>query len=138
MKPLVGSGAKFLVVGAISTAIELAIFNLLVFWLHTDPVLAKVISSLIALINAYFGNREWAFRSRRSGRRTREIVIFLLVNAACTALGAGIVAFGVAIINDPHPVTLNLVNIFSVGFVVIVRFVLYHFVVFPAGVRPSQ
>ncbi len=53
--------ARFLIVGAISTAIEIVAFNLLLLT-GMGPVAAKVVASLIALVNAYIGNREWAFR----------------------------------------------------------------------------
>lgn len=111
--------------------IEFTVFNLLVFGAGVDAVAAKVVASLVALINAYFGNREWAFRHRRGRTRTREVVLFLAVNAACTLLGAGIVAVGVAVAGADSPLTLNLINLISVGVVVIVRFALYHYLVFP-------
>lgn len=133
MKRLLGSGAKFLLVGGISTIIELVIFNLLVLVWHWDPVAAKIVSSLIALVNAYIGNREWAFRHRRGRGRGIELVLFIGVNVVCTALGAGIVALGVSIVgDDPHAVLLNVINLTSIAIVVVVRFVLYHFIVFRA------
>lgn len=131
MKRLFGSGVKFLTVGAISTLIEVGVFNLLVYVLDTNPILAKVIASLVALVNAYFGNRMWAFRHRAGDSRNRELVLFLIVNAVCTALGAGIVAAGVALLGHSDPLVLNAVNIFSVGVIVVLRFALYHFFVFP-------
>ncbi|MDF2506441.1 MAG: putative rane protein [Microbacterium sp.] len=126
--------ARFLVVGAISTAIEVAAFNLLLL-AGVGPVAAKVIASLIALVNAYVGNRQWAFRSRSRAGAGRQMVRFLLVNAACTAIGAGSVWLGVqglnALFGDAGPVGLNLVNLASIAAVTVIRFFLYHYVVFP-------
>src|SRR5665647_2478594 len=49
--------------------IEVGVFNLLYLVFGWDVAWAKVAASLVALINAYFGNREWTFRDRgRHGR----------------------------------------------------------------------
>lgn len=126
--------ARFLVVGAISTAIEIAAFNLLLA-AGVGPVAAKVIASLIALVNAYVGNRQWAFRSRSRTGAGRQMVRFLLVNAFCTAIGAGSVWLGAraleAVYGEAGPVGLNIVNLVSIAAVTVIRFLLYHYVVFP-------
>ena len=85
-----GNG-RFLIVGGVSTLIEVGVFNLLVYVWGVDLVWAKVIASLVALVNAYIGNREWTFRHRDRRGRVNELVLFVLVNAACTALGAALV-----------------------------------------------
>jgi len=132
---LAGLGARFLTVGAISTIIEIAVFNLLFLALGWDVVAAKVVASLVALVNAYFGNREWTFRSRGKHGRTTEVALFLVTNAACTVLGAALVWVGVAVAEvllgrAPGAIAVNVVNLASIAIVVLVRFVLYHFVVF--------
>lgn len=129
MRNLLSSGARFLVVGAISTAIELSLFNLFVLGLGWSAVAAKIASSLIALVSAYVGNREWAFRGRPRGHRGREAGLFIGVNVVCTAIGAAIVALGTALFGN-GALMLNVVNIVSIGVVVVIRFLLYHYVVF--------
>ena len=137
MRRLVRVGSKFLVVGAVSTLIEIAVFNLMLA-AGADPITAKVVASLVALINAYFGNREWTFRaSERRGRKT-EIALFLLANLLCTLLGAGIVAAGVALFPGAGVLMLNIVNLFSIAAVVVVRFALYTWVVFPNGLAEPR
>lgn len=129
---------RFLIVGAVSTGIEIAAFNLLLL-AGVGPVAAKVIASLIALVNAYFGNREWAFRSRSRTGAGRQMVRFLFVNAVCTGAGAAGVWGGEraleAIYGEAGPVGLNLVNLVSIAFVTVLRFTLYHLFVFPPA-RP--
>lgn len=134
MKALIALGTRFLIVGALSTLIEVGVFNLLYIVCGTDVVVAKVIASLVALVNAYFGNREWTFRNRGKHGRRKEIVLFVLVNAFCTGLGAGILAFGVYFAHNPGPFWVNVINLLSIVIVVAVRFVFYHWVVFH-GVR---
>lgn len=138
MKRLAALGSRFLTVGAVSTVIEIAVFNLLYVMLGWDVVAAKIVASLVALINAYFGNRQWTFRHRARRRRWVEIALFLAVNAACTGLGALLVWIGVESVHAatgqvPGAIVVNIVNLTSIVIVVLVRFVLYHYLVFRAS-----
>lgn len=130
MKKLIGLTWRFLVVGALSTVIEVGVFNLLYLVFGMDLTLAKVIASLVALVNAYLGNREWAFRFRDRRHRLVELSLFLAVNLACTVIGAALLSFGTWALGDPGPLVVNVINLASIAIVVLVRFVLYHFVVF--------
>ncbi|SDK43440.1 Putative flippase GtrA (transmembrane translocase of bactoprenol-linked glucose) [Cryobacterium psychrotolerans] len=141
VKGLAGLGARFLLVGGISTLIEIGVFNVIYLMLGWDVLAAKVVASLVALVNAYFGNREWTFRDRGRHHRTLETALFIVVNAACTGLGAALVIAGVWLAERllhtaPGPLLVNIVNLGSIVLVVLVRFLLYHFVVF-RGVRAA-
>jgi putative flippase GtrA len=136
VRALAGVGARFLTVGAVSTLIEIGVFNLCYLVLGWEPTPAKVVASLVALVNAYFGNREWTFRGRPGRRRGVEVVLFVAVNAVCTALGAALVWAGVAAAGsilgrEAGPVAVNAVNLVSIVVIVLVRFGLYHWIVFP-------
>jgi putative flippase GtrA len=80
--PLVAEVGKFGTVGAFNFALDLLIFNVLLFSvLDGFPVVAKAVSSVIAATSSYFMNRHWTWRHRaRSGTR-RELTIFLLMSA---------------------------------------------------------
>jgi putative flippase GtrA len=132
---LAGLGVRFLVVGGISTLIEVGVFNLLYLALGWDVMWAKVAASLVALINAYFGNREWTFRDRGRHTRLTEAILFFVVNAICTALGAGLVVVGIWLAENSlrvaaGPILVNVINLASIVVVVLVRFLLYHYIVF--------
>lgn len=142
LRRLVGVGSRFLVVGALSTVIEIAAFNLFVFVFGWDPVIAKIVASLVALVNAYFGNREWTFRHRDRRGRTAELALFIGTNVVCTLLGAALVWIGVeavaALTNAaPGALVLNVINLASIVIVVLIRFVLYHKLVFRTS-GPSE
>lgn len=142
LRRLVGVGSRFLVVGALSTLIEIGVFNLLVFAFGWDPVVSKIVASLVALVNAYIGNREWAFKHRDRRGRVSELVLFLGVNLVCTLLGAGIVWLGVEALtaisgHATGALGLNIVNLISIVIVVLIRFVLYHKVVFRVAPNPD-
>lgn len=141
LRRLAGVGVRFLIVGGISTLIELVSFNLLLYVVGMDLVWAKILSSLIALVNAYFGNREWAFRHRDRRGRTSEIVLFLVTNLVCTLAGAGLVWLGVWMAEgilgrSAGPFVVNVVNLISIVIVVLIRFVLYHRIVFRVRQAP--
>ncbi|WP_309064542.1 GtrA family protein [Microbacterium sp.] len=143
LRRLASVGSRFLIVGAISTLIEVGVFNVLVYGMGVDVVWAKIIASLVALVNAYIGNREWTFRHRDRRGRVNELVLFVLVNAVCTGLGAALVWVGVQgagmlLGRAPGPFAVNFVNLVSIVVVVLLRFVLYHKIVFrPKAETPT-
>lgn len=134
---LAALGGKFLTVGAISTVIEIAAFNMLVYALGMDAVVAKIVASLIALVNAYYGSRLWTYRGRATRNRRGELARFLIVNAVCAALGATVLAIEIALLTYRlhlvGPLWLNLANVVAIGIVVVARFVLYTVWVFPTA-----
>jgi len=138
LRRLVSVGSRFLIVGPVSTLIGIGVFNLLVYAMGVDVVWAKIIASLVALVNAYIGNREWTFKHRDRRGRVNELVLFVLVNAACTGLGALLLWLGVQMVSTvldrpAGPIAVNVVNLTSIVIVVLVRFALYHGVVFRPG-----
>ena len=140
------TGTKFLLVGGLSTVIEISVLNLCLYVLGwsssvTGLVAAKIVASLVALINAYFGNRDWAFRGRARRSRRSEIAWFLGVNAFCLVLGAALfwaaVEIGELMLGRAlGPFAINFANLVSIAIVVMVRFVLYHKIVFRAKPTP--
>ena len=134
MKKLLGSSLRFLVVGGVSTLVEIGVFNLLYLVLDFGPVTSKVVASLVALVNAYFGNREWAFRHRANRARGPEVALFVGANLVCTALGATILGVANSVADHPVWLVLNIINLGSIAIIVFLRFALYHWVVF----RPVQ
>jgi putative flippase GtrA len=140
LRRLASLGSRFLIVGGLSTLIEIGVFNLLVYVWGWDVVAAKVVASLVALVNAYFGNREWTFRHRDRRGRMNELVLFVLTNAVCTAIGAGLVWVGVEMAagilgRAPGAIAVNAVNLVSIVIVVVLRFALYHSIVFRSPVQ---
>jgi putative flippase GtrA len=125
------TASTFLTVGAVSTLIEIAVFNLALTALGASPVVAKVVASLVALINAYLGNRHLTFRDRTTDAPGRQLGRFLVANGVCTGLGAAIVWAAAAVLTSgagqgPSVVALNAVNLGSIALIIVLRFVLYH------------
>ncbi|MGV8851195.1 MAG: GtrA family protein [Rhodoglobus sp.] len=93
MRKLLGQFLRFGVVGLGGLVIDVAVFNLLRLTilspdaLHEGPVLAKIISTTLAIGANWVGNRRWTFAT--AGRRgaTREGLEFALVSVAGMGIG---------------------------------------------------
>lgn len=80
--------AKFGAVGGTAFLIDLTLYNLLVFGLpggeggpmEDIPLRAKIVSTAIASVFAWLGNRYWTFRGRRSTRVWREFALYMWFN----------------------------------------------------------
>src|SRR6188768_3412653 len=86
MRRLIGQFARFGVVGLVGFAIDFAVFNLLratIFSpeeVHEGPVYAKIISTSIAILANWIGNRYWTFREHRGRQLFREGIEFAIVS----------------------------------------------------------
>lgn len=95
MRKLVAQFARFGVVGAGGFLIDFAIFNILRATLlspeeiHEGPVIAKVLSTLVAVVFNWLGNRHWTFREHRGPQLMREGIQFAVVAAGGLLIGLG-------------------------------------------------
>ena len=93
MRKLIGQFTRFGVVGLVGLVIDLLVFNLLRATvlspdnLHEGPVLAKIISTSLAIIANWIGNRYWTFREHRGRQLWREFFEFLLVSLGGMVIG---------------------------------------------------
>lgn len=81
-----GQALRFGLVGLLNTGLDLVLYTILtrsLSFFDTTPVAAKIISYSAGIINSYFLNRCWTFRSRVSLRDS--LPLFCVVN--CTGLG---------------------------------------------------
>jgi len=96
---------KFVVVGVINTAIDLAVLNLLIYFSHTGRSgltysFFKGISFLVALFNSYLMNRAWTFSGSRKKGIHIEFSQFLIISL----IGFGInVAVASVFVTYVHP-----------------------------------
>jgi putative flippase GtrA len=71
--------AKFGTVGALSFAIDVTIFNVVLLFLD-KPLTAKVVSTVFSTTNAFVLNRAWSFRHRERTTVRREYAVFFVLN----------------------------------------------------------
>jgi putative flippase GtrA len=80
---------KFAIVGGTTMVFDLAIFySLSLTVLEPKPVVAKVISGVMATILSYILNREWAFKNRGGRERHHEALLFFTISGIGVILAA--------------------------------------------------
>ena len=95
MRSLLTQLTRFGLVGLVGLVIDVGIFNLLRLTvlspdvLHEGPVIAKIISTSIAIIANWLGNRHWTFRRERRSSWIREGAEFALVSVGGLAIAVG-------------------------------------------------
>jgi putative flippase GtrA len=97
---------KFMSVGVLNTLIDAAIYYLLTRYLPfytIQPVTAKGISYIIGMINSFFWNRSWTFKSSVS--MSRSALLFTLTHIAALAVNAGVMAVSLDILHLPEVVS---------------------------------
>ncbi len=82
--------AKFLSVGILNTALDASLYFVLTRWLgfSTLQTLAKGISYGAGILNSFYWNKSWTFKSDASAVTT--FTPFALANLAALAINAGI------------------------------------------------
>lgn len=82
--------AKFLSVDILNTALDASLYLVLTRWLgfSTLQTLAKGISYGVGILNSFYWNRSWTFRSDAGTVAT--FVPFTLANLAALAINAGV------------------------------------------------
>lgn len=99
MRRLIAQLARFGVVGAVGFVVDTVLFNVLratVFGPEdhqAGPVIAKVISTTVAIFVNWMGNRYWTFRDQRRDVATREGLEFIVVSLGGMAISLGCLGF---------------------------------------------
>jgi putative flippase GtrA len=136
--PLVGRLMKFGSVGFVAYVVDVTIFNVLLYvgepaLLEGRPLIAKILSTFVATVVAWLGNRYWTFSTRRSERPVRE---FLLFATSCTlGLGLALIPLWVShyLLGFTSPLADNIAaNVIGLGMGTTFRFIAYSLVVFPS------
>jgi len=136
---------KFLTVGGVGYITDVSIFNLLRYAggegpLYDKPVTAKIISTVVATVVTYGGNRAWTFRHRERSGYTREYALFFVLNAVGLAIAAGCLAISHYLFDLTSPLADNIsANVVGIGLATTFRFWSYRRFVFrEPGTRPSD
>ncbi len=93
MRKLLVQFTRFGLVGFVGLIVDFGLFNLLratVFdpdHIHEGPVFAKIISTILAIIVNWVGNRHWTFREHRGPQLVREGIQFGVVSIGGLLIG---------------------------------------------------
>ena len=131
LRRLIPEASKFLSVGALAYVVDVGVFNLVLVLsknLHEEgkPLTAKAISTLVATLVAYLGNKKWTY-STRTGRAARqELLLFLLMNAIAMGLALAALATSHYVLGFTSPFADNIAaNLVGVGLGTMFRFFVY-------------
>lgn len=119
---------KFGIVGVINTGVDLGIYTLLIFtvpFFSDGPIYAKAISYTCGLINSFFMNRFFTFKSNVklfSSRGAR----FVVANLITLLISMGIIFVG----TEYLALSKTIANIISIPVTLVINFVLNRLFVF--------
>jgi putative flippase GtrA len=127
---------KFGMVGGVAFVVDVGLFNLLV---HTGdnpvlgdrPVTGAVLSTGVAIVVAWVGNRYWTFRHRRRSAVAREVLLFFAINLVGLGIAASCLAVSRYVLGLDSQLADNVAKN-GVGLVLgmVFRFVCYRYIVF--------
>ncbi|MFQ5341495.1 MAG: GtrA family protein [Anaerolineae bacterium] len=123
---ILAQAGKFMAVGVLNTLIDAATYFMLTRWtfLSVLPVWAKGISYVVGMVNSFFWNRTWTFRSRSNPWHAAGL--FTLTHVAALGINAGTMALALQGLHLPELVALGL----ATGASFVWNFVLNKWVVF--------
>ena len=131
--------SKFVIVGVINTGIDFAVLNALLFstkiysgrWL----ILFNSISFSAAVINSYFLNKYWTFKSQNvENSKAKQFSQFLIISVIGISINDAIV-YGLATFTSPlfglsAQMWTNVAKLFATAASMVWNFIGYKFIVF--------
>jgi putative flippase GtrA len=137
MRTLLAQLARFGVVGAVGFVVDFGIFNVLRATVfapeqnHEGPIWAKVISTCVAIIVNWMGNRYWTFRKETRRHPISEGVEFFVVSLVGLGIGLGCLWISHYVLGLTSPLADNIsANVIGLGLGTLFRFALYRLWVF--------
>jgi putative flippase GtrA len=128
---------QFGLVGAAGLLVDLTVFNALRLTLlapetiHTGPLIAKVVSTLLAIVTNWLGNRYWTFANDRRSNTVREGLEFFAVSLAGMGIGLGCLWVSHYLLGFTSVLADNIsANVVGLALGAVFRFTLYRWWVF--------
>lgn len=128
---------KFFSVGLVAYIVGVGGYNALVHAkgapLASKPLTASVISGVLSILVAYFGNRHWTWKDRQRTGAKREITLFFVINGIALIFGVLCLAFSRYVLGLQSVLADNIsANVIGVGVGTLFRFWTYRTIVFKA------
>ncbi|TFC05479.1 GtrA family protein [Cryobacterium adonitolivorans] len=134
--------AKFGMVGLVGFAVDITVFNLLratVFSpeaLTSGPIWAKVVSTILAILANWVGNRYWTFSKDRRSQTLREGLEFFAVSLVGMGIGLACLAVSHYVLGYTSVIADNISsNVIGLLLGAVFRFTLYRYWVFSPSRR---
>ncbi|MDR1152427.1 MAG: GtrA family protein [Bifidobacteriaceae bacterium] len=129
--------ATFGAVGGVAYIVDAGGYNLLVYGpghlMASSPVRASLVCGAVSILVAWLGNRYLTFAATRNKAKTKELIMFVLVNLVGIMIAAGCLYISRWILGYHSLFADNLSrNIIGVGLGTIFRYLCYKFIIFKA------
>lgn len=136
---------SFGLVGGVGLVVDIVVFNALrttvlePHVVHGGPIIAKMISTSIAIVVNWIGNRYWTFRSERRTAMLREGIEFAVVSLAGAGIALGCLWLSHYVLGFTSVLDDNIAtNVVGLALGTAFRFALYRFWVFSGRRRPAD
>ena len=130
MHRFASEAVAFSVAGLSSTAVDLTVFNSLIF---LGPLQANLISTVIGTVLSFGMNRRWTYRDRVATAVHRELGLFFVVNLiglGIQEIVLGLARYGLGLDAGDDRVALNLFKLAGISAAMVFRFWAYRTLVF--------
>ncbi len=127
---------QFLMVGLGSYVVDVGLFNLLAYsgivTLPGDaPMVAKTISVSVSIVFSWVMNRMWTFRDKSDKTKSRELVLFILVNIGGLLLALGSLGVSRFVLGFDSQLADNIAaNVVGLVLGTAFRYICYRYLVF--------
>lgn len=91
--------AKFVITGVIATAIDWAIFYVLVYPVQMNPLIAQIFSFLASTLFNYYSNTKWVFDTTKNKTRRRLMTEFFILSAVSLGISEALLALFINVFN---------------------------------------
>lgn len=122
-------GSKYGIVGGIGTLADIVLFNLVLFLIisisgQSEPITAKIASTIGSASLAYVGHGLWTFHNRGEKRSSPKVMLkFTVVTALGLLVSVGVVGFSHYILGFQSVLHNNFANTAALVISAIVRFI---------------
>jgi putative flippase GtrA len=138
VRQLVPELAKFGVVGATGSVVDLGGSALLYGTFHLGPITSKAIALSAACVVTYLGSRFWTFRHRENQPVARELTLFIVLNGVGLIIAEIVIAITAYAFGAKDALAYNAASVVGTGFGTIFRFWAYRKWVFLAPAPAPQ
>jgi putative flippase GtrA len=137
---LIHEGAKFCVIGGVGAVVTLGGADMLRFDAGLGKYTALTVSTLIATVVTFLGNRYWTFRHRSGKGTTHETVMFFVLNGVGLLIGYACIGLIQGAMGLDGRIWYNVANLMGLVLGTVFRFWSYRKWVWhavPAGALPE-
>lgn len=129
--------AKFGIVGATGSVVDLGGSAFLYGTVHLGPLTSKGIALSAACVVTYLGSRFWTFRHRENQPLARELALFIVLNGVGLLIAEIVIAITAYAVGNKDQLAYNAASIIGTGLGTIFRYFAYRKWVFLAPARPE-